>query len=232
MHNDSTNLAQGAHSRAEAKVACIHLEDTDAQALQALKILKDCLPAAFLHGANDPTAREKVHNASCIAGIAFAHAFLGVCHSMAHKLGAGFGLAHGLANELLISYVIRYNAADIPTKQTAFSQYDRPKCVERYAQIAKYLGLDTKSDHKYVEKLVAWVDGLNKVLGIPASIQAAGVNEVDFLAKVDNLAEAAFDDQCTGVNPRFPLISELKELLIHSYYGRAYQECTSPSRKK
>lgn len=208
----------------EAYVSVMANEYSDAQALQALKLLKEYLPASFLNGASDPKAREKVHNASCIAGIAFANAFLGVCHSMAHKLGAEFGLAHGLANALLISNVIRYNAADIPTKQTAFSQYDRPKGVERYAQIAKYLGLDAKSDHEYVEKLVEWVDGLKKVLGIPASIQAAGVNEVDFLAKVDSLAEAAFDDQCTGANPRFPLISELKELLIHSYYGRAYHE--------
>ncbi len=208
----------------EAYVSVMANEYSDAQALQALKLLKDYLPASFINGANDPTAREKVHNASCIAGIAFANAFLGVCHSMAHKLGAEFGLAHGLANALLISNVIRYNAADIPTKQTAFSQYDRPKGVERYAQIARYLGLDAKSDHEYVEKLVAWVDGLKNVLAIPSSIQAAGVNEADFLAKVDSLAEAAFDDQCTGANPRFPLISELKELLIHSYYGRAYRE--------
>ena len=208
----------------EAYVSVMANEYSDAQALHALKLLKEYLPASFLNGASDPKAREKVHNASCIAGIAFANAFLGVCHSMAHKLGAEFGLAHGLTNALLISNVIRYNAADIPTKQTAFSQYDRPKGVERYAQIAKYLGLDAKSDHEYVEKLVEWVDGLKKVLGIPASIQAAGVNEVDFLAKVDSLAEAAFDDQCTGANPRFPLISELKELLIHSYYGRAYHE--------
>jgi len=208
----------------EAYVSVMANEYSDAQALHALKLLKEYLPASFLNGASDPKAREKVHNASCIAGIAFANAFLGVCHSMAHKLGAEFGLAHGLANALLISNVIRYNAADIPTKQTAFSQYDRPKGVERYAQIAKYLGLDAKSDHEYVEKLVEWVDGLKKVLGIPVSIQAAGVNEVDFLAKVDSLAEAAFDDQCTGANPRFPLISELKELLIHSYYGRAYHE--------
>ena len=208
----------------EAYVSVMANEYSDAQALQALKLLKDYLPASFINGANDPKAREQVHNASCIAGIAFANAFLGVCHSMAHKLGAEFHLAHGLANALLISNVIRYNAADIPTKQTAFSQYDRPKGVERYAQIAKHLGLEATSDHDHVEKLVEWVDGLKKVLGIPASIQAAGVNEAEFLAKVDSLAEAAFDDQCTGANPRFPLISELKELLIHSYYGNAYHE--------
>ena len=212
----------------EAYVSVMANEYSDAQALQALKLLKENLPSSFLNGANDPKAREQVHNASCIAGIAFANAFLGVCHSMAHKLGAEFHLAHGLANALLISNVIRYNAADIPTKQTAFSQYDRPKGVERYAQIAKHLGLEATSDHEYVEKLVEWVDGLKSVLGIPVSIQAAGVDEADFLAKVDKLAEDAFDDQCTGANPRFPLISELKELLLHSYYGHAYHEVYEP----
>ena len=125
---------------------------------------------------------------------------------------------------MLISNVIRYNAADIPTKQTAFSQYDRPQGVARYAQIARHLGLDAARDHERVEKLVEWVDSLKKKLGIPASIQAAGVNEVDFLAKLDGLAEAAFDDQCTGSNPRFPLISELRQLLLDSYYGRPFEE--------
>ena len=192
--------------------------------MQALKLLKDYLPSAYRNGAGDPKAREQVHNAATIAGIAFANAFLGVCHSMAHKIGAEFDLAHGLANALLISNVIRYNAADVPTKQTAFSQYDRPKSVARYAEIARYLGLEASRDHERVEKLIEWVDELKRTLGIPASIQAAGVAEADFLAKVDLLAEAAFDDQCTGANPRYPLISELKQLLLDSYYGRAYKE--------
>jgi acetaldehyde dehydrogenase/alcohol dehydrogenase len=143
---------------------------------------------------------------------------------MAHKLGAEFGLAHGLANALLISNVIRYNAADIPTKQTAFSQYDRPKSVARYAEIARHLGLEGERDHERVEKLVQWVDELKQMLNIPMSIQAAGVEEADFLARVDKLAEAAFDDQCTGANPRYPLISELKQLLLDSYYGHAWCE--------
>ncbi|PXX42817.1 bifunctional acetaldehyde-CoA/alcohol dehydrogenase [Aquitalea magnusonii] len=208
----------------EAYVSVMANEYSDPQALQALKLLKDYLPSAYLHGARDPKAREQVHNAATIAGIAFANAFLGVCHSMAHKLGAEFGLAHGLANALLISNVIRYNAADIPTKQTAFSQYDRPKSVARYAEIARHLGLEAERDHQRVEKLVQWVDELKQTLNIPMSIQAAGVSEADFLAKVDKLAEAAFDDQCTGANPRYPLISELKQLLLDSYYGHAWCE--------
>lgn len=208
----------------EAYVSVMANEYSDPQALQALKLLKDYLPSAYRNGAGDPKAREQVHNAATIAGIAFANAFLGVCHSMAHKIGAEFDLAHGLANALLISNVIRYNAADVPTKQTAFSQYDRPKSVARYAEIARYLGLEASRDHERVEKLIEWVDELKRTLGIPASIQAAGVAEADFLAKVDLLAEAAFDDQCTGANPRYPLISELKQLLLDSYYGRAYKE--------
>ncbi|WP_199102875.1 bifunctional acetaldehyde-CoA/alcohol dehydrogenase [Aquitalea sp. ASV11] len=208
----------------EAYVSVMANEYSDPQALQALKLLKDYLPSAYLNGARDPKAREQVHNAASIAGIAFANAFLGVCHSMAHKLGAEFGLAHGLANALLISNVIRYNAADIPTKQTAFSQYDRPKSVARYAEIARHLGLEGERDHERVEKLVQWVDELKQMLNIPMSIQAAGVEEADFLARVDQLAEAAFDDQCTGANPRYPLISELKQLLLDSYYGRAWCE--------
>ncbi|MCL2657518.1 MAG: bifunctional acetaldehyde-CoA/alcohol dehydrogenase [Betaproteobacteria bacterium] len=208
----------------EAYVSIMANEYSDAQALQALKLLKEYLPSAYENGAQDPKAREQVHNAATIAGIAFANAFLGVCHSMAHKLGAEFHLAHGLANALLISNVIRYNAVDIPTKQAAFSQYDRPKSVARYAQIARHLGLEASRDHERVEKLVEWVDGLKQTLGIPGSIQAAGVPEADFLAKLDKLAVDAFDDQCTGANPRYPLISELRQLLLDSYYGRAYVE--------
>ncbi|WP_341677816.1 bifunctional acetaldehyde-CoA/alcohol dehydrogenase [Niveibacterium sp. SC-1] len=208
----------------EAYASIMANEYSDAQALQALKLLKEYLPSSYLNGAKDPKAREQVHNAATIAGVAFANAFLGVCHSMAHKLGAEFHLAHGLANALLISNVIRYNAVDIPTKQAAFSQYDRPKGVARYAEIAKHLGLEAARDHERVTKLVEWVDELKKTLSIPASIQAAGVPEADFLAKVDKLAEDAFDDQCTGANPRYPLISELKQLLLDSYYGRAYVE--------
>jgi acetaldehyde dehydrogenase/alcohol dehydrogenase len=208
----------------EAYVSVMANEYSDAQALQALKLLKECLPAAYKEGARNPTAREKVHNAATIAGIAFANAFLGVCHSMAHKIGAAFHIPHGLANALLITNVIRYNANDNPTKQTAFSQYDRPKARARYAQIADHLGLGGARTGDKVNNLIAWLEGLKRDLDIPASIQAAGVAEADFLAKIDEIAVAAFDDQCTGANPRFPLMTELKAILLDTYYGRPFVE--------
>jgi acetaldehyde dehydrogenase / alcohol dehydrogenase len=208
----------------EAYVSVMANEFSDGQSLMALKLLKEYLPSAYRNGAKAPLAREKVHNAATIAGIAFANAFLGVCHSMAHKLGAAFHIPHGLANALLIANVIRYNANNNPAKQTAFSQYDRPKARARYAEIADHLKLGGARTGDKVDRLIAWVEGLKKELEIPASIQAAGVAEADFLAKVDDIAVAAFDDQCTGANPRFPLMSELKQLLIDSYYGRPFVE--------
>ena len=208
----------------EAYVSVMANEFSDGQALMALKLLKENLPSAYENGANDPVAREHVHSGATIAGIAFANAFLGVCHSMAHKLGAAFHLPHGLANALLISNVIRYNATNNPTKQTAFSQYDRPKARARYAEIAHHLGLGGERTQHKVENLIAWIEELKADLEIPASIQAAGVAEADFLAKIDEVAVAAFDDQCTGANPRFPLISELKQIMMDSYYGRPFIE--------
>ncbi len=208
----------------EAYVSVMANEYSDGQALMALKMLRQYLPAAYKEGADNPLAREKVHNASTIAGIAFANAFLGVCHSMAHKLGAAFHLPHGLANGLLIANVIRYNANNNPTKQTAFSQYDRPKARARYAEIADHLGLGGARTGNKLDNLIKWIEELKKDLEIPASIQAAGIAESDFLAKLDELAVEAFDDQCTGANPRFPLISEIKQLLLDSYYGRAFVE--------
>jgi len=214
----------------EAYVSVMANEYTDGQALQALGMLKEYLPPAFMHGANEPRAREKVHNAATIAGIAFANSFLGVCHSLAHSLGAEFHLPHGLAIALLLSNVIRYNAADIPSKQTAFSQYDRPQGVRRYAQIARHLELHAEHDHQCVVNLIEWVDKLKTTLEIPVSIQAAGIGEADFLAKVDRIAEGAFDDQCTGANPRSPLVVELRQLLLDSYYGRPFQEVYEASK--
>ncbi|MGX9461874.1 bifunctional acetaldehyde-CoA/alcohol dehydrogenase [Shewanella sp. A14] len=208
----------------EAYVSVMANEYSDGQALQALDLLVKYLPDAYEFGAKSPVAREKVHNGATIAGIAFANAFLGVCHSMAHKLGAEFHLAHGLANALLISNVIRFNATDMPTKQAAFSQYDRPKALCRYAAIAEHLKLGGKTDEQKVEKLIEKIEQLKKTIGIPASIQDAGVNEADFIAKLDELAEDAFDDQCTGANPRYPLISEIKQVLLDSFYGRAYKD--------
>jgi acetaldehyde dehydrogenase/alcohol dehydrogenase len=208
----------------ETYVSIMANEYSDGQALQALKLLKDHLPSAYKLGAQDPLARERVHNAATIAGIAFANAFLGACHSLAHKLGAAFHLPHGLANALLIGNVIRYNANDNPVKQTAFSQYDRPKAKCRYARIADYLELGGATTDEKVHHLLDWLEELKRDLEVPHSIQEAGVNERDFLARVDEIAEEAFDDQCTGANPRFPLINELRELLLASYYGRPFLE--------
>ncbi len=218
----------------EAYVSVLANEYSDGQALQALKLLKDYLPSSYKNGKTDMVAREKVHNAATIAGIAFANAFLGVCHSMAHKLGAEFHIPHGLANALLISNVIRYNANDNPTKQTAFSQYDRPQARRRYAEVADHLGLTAAGDRTAakIEKLLAWLDGLKKELDIPMSIREAGVPEEKFLAKVDALSVEAFDDQCTGANPRYPLISELKQVLLDSYYGRPYVEGAAVEAKE
>jgi len=208
----------------EAYVSIMANEFSDGQALQALKLLKEYLPSSYKNGAKDPKAREKVHYAATLAGVAFANAFLGACHSMAHKVGAAFHLPHGLANALLISNVIRYNANDNPTKQAAFSQYDRPKARCRYAEIADYLGLGGATKDEKVENLIAWVDGLKEDLDIPATIREAGVKEADFLAQVDAVAIDAFDDQCTGANPRYPLIAEFRAILLDSYYGRPFVE--------
>lgn len=217
----------------EAYVSVLATEYSDGHALQALKLLKEYLPSSYKNGKNDVIAREKVHNAATIAGMAFANAFLGVCHSMAHKLGAEFHLPHGLANALLLTNTIRYNATNTPTKQTAFSQYDRPKARARYAEIADHLGLSGKNTEEKLNNLLAWLDDLKVAVDIPLSIQAAGVEEGEFLAKVDKIAEDAFDDQCTGANPRYPLISELKEVLIASYYGKAYVDVMdAPEEKK
>jgi acetaldehyde dehydrogenase/alcohol dehydrogenase len=206
----------------EAYVSVLANEYSDPQALQALKLLQEHLPSAYRNGARDPKAREQVHNAATIAGIAFGNAFLGVCHSMAHKLGAEFHLAHGLANALLITNVIRYNATDNPAKQAAFSQYDRPQARCRYADIARHLDLPGDTTDQRVASLIAWVEELKSILGIPASIREAGVPEQAFLDRLDHLAEQAFDDQCTGANPRYPLIAELRQLLLDAYYGRPY----------
>ncbi|WP_387689135.1 bifunctional acetaldehyde-CoA/alcohol dehydrogenase [Photorhabdus sp. RM71S] len=218
----------------EAYVSVLANEYSDGQALQALKLLKEFLPTSYHEGATNPVARERVHNAATIAGIAFANAFLGVCHSMAHKLGSEFHIPHGLANALLICNVIRYNANDNPTKQTAFSQYDRPQARRRYAEIADHLGLSATGDHTVtkIEKLLAWLKELKSELSIPTSIREAGIQEADFLAKIDKLSEDAFDDQCTGANPRYPLISELKQLLLDSYYGREFTETVATEKSQ
>lgn len=216
----------------EAYVSIMANEFTDGQALQALKLLKEYLPSAYKNGGNNPKAREKVHYAATLAGVAFANAFLGACHSMAHKLGAAFHLPHGIANALLVSNVIRYNANDNPTKQAAFSQYDRPKAKCRYAEIAQYLGLGGATKDEQVENLINWVESLKRDLEIPASIREARIDEREFLAQVEAIAVDAFDDQCTGANPRYPLISEFQAILTDSYYGRPFVELAERQETK
>ena len=210
----------------EAYVSIMANEFSDGQALQALTLLKAYLSISYTEGAAAPVAREKVHSAATLAGVAFAQAFLGVCHSMAHKIGAAFHIPHGVANAMLICNVIRFNATDNPTKQGTFSQYGYPQAISRYGEVAVHLGLANISDNadKKVEKLLNWLEQLKKDLNIPLSIKSYGVDEKLFLAEVDQLAVDAFDDQCTGANPRYPLISELKQLLLDSYYGNEYQD--------
>ena len=178
------------------------------------------LPAAWAEGAANPKAREKMAYASTMAGMAFANAFLGICHSMAHKLGSAFHVPHGLANALLISDVIRFNAVEAPTKQAAFPQYKYPLAIERYARIADYLGLGGKTSAQKVEKLIEAVEDLKKKIDIPANLKDAGVDEKAFMDTLDELSEMAFDDQCTGGNPRYPLVKEIAELYKKAYYGK------------
>lgn len=205
----------------EAIVAVTATDYTNGLALEAIRILVKYLPAAYANGANDARAREKVHNAATMAGMAFANAFLGLCHSMAHKLGGMHHLPHGLANALLISQVIRYNATDAPRKQTAFPQYEYPNAKARYARVANYLGLGGEDDDQRVERLIEAIEKLKYQLDIPATIAEAGVEEPEFLVQLDELAELAFDDQCTGANPRYPLMQEIKGLFLNAYYGTA-----------
>jgi acetaldehyde dehydrogenase/alcohol dehydrogenase len=203
----------------EARVSILASEYTNALSMEALRLIFKYLPIAYQRGAEDEKAREKVHHASTIAGMAFANAFLGICHSMAHKLGAAFHIPHGLANALLITEVIRFNGTSKPTKQGTFSQYKCPEAKERYASIADFLGLGGGTPREKVERLMDKVEELKRQLDTPKSIREYGVNEQEFLARVDELSEQAFDDQCTGANPRYPLISEIRALYLKAYYG-------------
>ncbi len=216
----------------EAYVSVLASEFSDGQALQALKLLKENLPASYHEGSKNPVARERVHSAATIAGIAFATPS-SVYVTPWRTNCSQFHIPHGLANALLICNVIRYNANDNPTKQTAFSQYDRPQARRRYAEIADHLGLSAPGDRTAakIEKLLAWLESIKAELGIPKSIREAGVQEADFLAHVDKLSEDAFDDQCTGANPRYPLISELKQILLDTYYGRDFTEGEVAAKK-
>ena len=204
----------------EAYVSVMATDYTNGLCLEAIRIIFKYLPQAYAEGAANPKAREKMAYASTMAGMAFANAFLGICHSMAHKLGSAFHVPHGLANALLISDVIRFNAVEAPTKQAAFPQYKYPLAIERYARIADYLGLGGKTPAQKVEKLIEAVEDLKKKIDIPATLNDAGVDEKAFLDTLDELSEMAFDDQCTGGNPRYPLVKEIAELYKKAYYGK------------
>ena len=204
----------------EAYVSVMASEYTNGLALEAIRLVFKYLPDAYSEGTTNVKAREKMAHASCMAGMAFSNAFLGVNHSMAHKLGAFHHLPHGMANALLMNEVIRFNATDAPTKQAAFAQYKYPNAAWRYARIADHLGLGGKTEAEKVELLIKAIEELQAKVNMPKTIQEAGVSEVKFMETLDEMVEQAFDDQCTGANPRYPLMSELKEMYITSYYGK------------
>ena len=204
----------------EAYAAMLATDYTDGLALRSLKLVFEYLPAAYDLGAKAPKARENMAHAASMAGMAFANAFLGICHSMAHKLGAFHHLPHGVANALLINEVIRFNAAEVPVKMGTFSQYDHPHTLARYAEIADYLKLGGKTDEQKLDKLCEAIDDLKAKVGIKKTIKDYGIDEADFLARLDAMEEQAFDDQCTGANPRYPLMSEMKEMYLRAYYGK------------
>ena len=204
----------------EAYASTMATDYTDGIALRALKMIFEYLPRAYDNGPNDPVAREKMANAATMAGMAFANAFLGVCHSMAHKLGAFHHLPHGIANALMIDEVIRFNSAEQPTKMGTFSQYDHPHTMARYAEVADYLGLKGKTDEEKVENLIKAIDELKVRIGIKPAIKDYVPDEKDFLDRLDAMTEQAFDDQCTGANPRYPLMSEIKQMYLNAYYGK------------
>lgn len=213
----------------EAYASVMATDYTDGLALRALKVIFEYLPRAYDNGQVDVEAREKMANAATMAGMAFANAFLGVCHSMAHKLGAFHHLPHGIANALMIEEVLRFNASEAPVKMGTFSQYDHPHTLARYAEIADYLGLGGKSDIEKHENLIKAVNTLKERVGIKKTIRDYNIDEADFLARLDDMTEQAFDDQCTGANPRYPLMSEIKQMYLNAYYGRHFTEPEMPT---
>ena len=213
----------------EAYAAMLATDYTDGLALQALKNIFKYLPRAYDNGQTDVEAREKMANAATMAGMAFANAFLGVCHSMAHKLGAFHHLPHGVANALMIEEVIRFNSAEAPAKMGTFSQYDHPHTLARYAEIADYLNLGGNTDEEKMENLIKAINDLKVKVGIKKTIQDYGIDEADFLARLDDMVEQAFDDQCTGANPRYPLMSEIKQMYLNAYYGKHFEEKEMPA---
>ena len=216
----------------EAYVSIMASEFTDGLALEAIRLVFENLPLAYSEGTTNVEAREKMAHASCMAGMAFSNAFLGVCHSMAHKLGAYHHLPHGMANSLVLNEVIRFNACDAPTKQAAFAQYKYPNAACRYAKVANYLGLGGNTDAEKVELLIKAIEELQAKVNMPKTIKEAGVNEEAFYAKLDEMVEQAFDDQCTGANPRYPLMSEIKEMYINSFDVKATETKEVKKNKK
>lgn len=204
----------------EALASMMSTDFTDGLAIQSLKVIFEYLPRAYNDGQTDVEAREKMANAATMAGMAFANAFLGVCHSMAHKLGAFHHLPHGIANALMLEGVIRFNAADVPTKMGTFPQYDHPNTKHKYALVAEALGLKGKNDDEKVEALIDAINELKAKVGIKPTIKDYGIDETDFLNRLDAMVEQAFDDQCTGANPRYPLMSEIKDMYLTAYYGK------------
>jgi acetaldehyde dehydrogenase/alcohol dehydrogenase len=203
----------------EAYVSCMATNFTNSNALEACKLVFKYLRRSYSEGANDPIAREKMHYAATIAGMAFANSFLGLCHSMAHKLGAMFHVPHGVANALLIRQIIKYNATDCPKKQATFPQYKSPCAIQRYAQIADELGLGGKTNEDKVELLLSEIDKLMKDIELPNSIKDFGVSEEDFMAKLDEMVELAFDDQCTGANPVYPIMEDMRQIYLDAFNG-------------
>ena len=203
----------------EAYASMMATEYTDGLAIESLKNIFKYLPRAYENGANDPEAREKMANAATMAGMAFANAFLGVCHSMAHKLGAFHHIAHGIANALMIEEVLRFNSAEVPTKMGTFPQYDHPHTLRRYAEVAEALNLGGNTDEEKLENLIKAINELKDKIGIKKTIRDYGIDEQNFLDRLDEMTEQAFDDQCTGSNPRYPLMEEIKEMYLKAYYG-------------
>ena len=212
----------------EAYASVMATDYTDGLALKALKTIFEYLPRAYENGQTDVEAREKMANAATMAGMAFANAFLGVCHSMAHKLGAFHHLPHGVANALMIEEVLRFNANEVPAKMGTFSQYDHPHTLARYAEVADYLGLGGKNDEEKLENLIKAINELKEKIGIKKTIKDYGIDEKNFLDRLDEMTEQAFDDQCTGANPRYPLMSEIKQMYLNAYYGKHFVEKEIP----
>ena len=203
----------------EAYASMMATEFTDGLAIEAIKTIFEYLPRAYENGANDPEAREKMANAATMAGMAFANAFLGICHSMGHKLGAYHHLPHGITVSLVLDEVMRFNSAEVPNKMGTFPQYDHPHTLRRYAEIAEALNIGGANDYEKMENLISKIDELKERIGIKKTIREYGIDEQAFLATLDEMSEKAFDDQCTGANPRYPLISEIKDIYLKVYYG-------------